>query len=95
MAFHFFNAAHSAKQALCVSATPAHALGQYLLHVGVAHGLRNPLAFIVAGSGAYRVHVAPVFLALRVNFRVYEEKRNRVFIPPCFKFIPMMNTDDL
>lgn len=75
---------------------PAHALGQYLLHVGVAHGLRNPFAFIVAGAGAYRVHVAPVFLALRVDFRVYEkEKRDRVFIPPCFKSIPMMNTDDL
>lgn len=43
---------------------------QYLLHVGIAHGLSNALPFIVAGSGSYWIHVAPVILTLRVDFRI-------------------------
>lgn len=43
---------------------------RYLLHVGIAHGLGDALAFIVAGSGSYGIHVAPVILGLRVDFRV-------------------------
>lgn len=50
-------------------------LDRYLLHVGVAHGLCNSFAFVVAGSGAYRIHMAPVILTLRVDFRIYEREK--------------------
>lgn len=53
-----------------LSTPPAPQRVAYLLHVGIAHGLGDALAFIVAGSGSYGIHVAPVILGLRVDFRV-------------------------
>lgn len=61
----------------------------YLLHVGVAHGLRDALAFIVAGPGANWIHMAPVILTLRMDFRVYEGEKNETMFSSFlyFKFI--------
>lgn len=59
-------------------------LDQYLLHVGIAHGLRNTFALVVAGPGSYGVHVAPVVLSLRVDLRIYEKARDNetsLFLP--------------
>lgn len=59
-------------------------LDQYLLHVGIAHGLRNTFALVVAGPGSYGIHVAPVVLSLRVDLRIYEKARDNetsLFLP--------------
>ena len=42
----------------------------YLFHVGVAHGLRHPLALVVARPGADGVDVPPVLLVLGMDLRV-------------------------
>lgn len=59
---------------------------RYLLHVGIAHGLGDALAFIVAGSGSYGIHVAPVILGLRVDFRVCGGGGT---IRKCFQSLPL------
>lgn len=59
-------------------------LNQYLLHVGIAHGLCNTFALVVAGPGSYGIHVAPVVLTLRVDLRIYEKARDNetsLFLP--------------
>jgi hypothetical protein len=56
----------------------------YLLHVGIAHGLCHTFAFIVAGPGSYGIHMAPVILGLRVDFRIYGWEKMRLVIFPLF-----------
>lgn len=57
----------------------AQTLGKYLLHVGIAHGLCDTFAFIIAGPRSYWIHVAPVILTLRVDFRIYNGRKVRLF----------------
>lgn len=51
--------------------------GPYLLHVGITHGLSDAFVLIIAGSGSYRIHVAPVVLCLWVDLRVCEQGTGR------------------